>query len=289
MVDEALEVELHLQGAVPVLKGEHGPPVQPEGGGEHLVVKDVLDGLVVQVLVRGHEELHDLHAALLAQVELPVGAGVPAPVHRGPAQGVVGVVLVEPVKLRPAPRPPASPGRGWSGTGPTDTRSGPPSPGHPASHSPGWGRKCRRRPRRPRPWPPGCGCGPRASARPAPGNRPPPGPPGRCPRCRRFCSPPPPASPAGRRPHSCRWCNRYPCGFSRVSPALYSDRRPGRRFQARTSPPLFCRRPPSLPELPPRPLQLQPPLQSVLPNFLSMSDTAFPILPLLRAGFILMA
>ena len=99
VVDKALEVEFHLQGAVPVLEGEHGPPVQPEGGGEHLVVKDVLDGLVVQVLVRGHEELHDLHAALLAQVELPVGAGVPAPVHRCPAQGVVGVVLVEPVEL----------------------------------------------------------------------------------------------------------------------------------------------------------------------------------------------
>ena len=32
VVDEALEVELHLQGAVPVLKGKHGPPVQPEGG-----------------------------------------------------------------------------------------------------------------------------------------------------------------------------------------------------------------------------------------------------------------
>ena len=30
MMDEALDVQLHLQGAVPVFKGEHGAPVEPE-------------------------------------------------------------------------------------------------------------------------------------------------------------------------------------------------------------------------------------------------------------------
>ena len=31
-VDEALDIPLHLQGAVPVLKGKHGAPVEPEVG-----------------------------------------------------------------------------------------------------------------------------------------------------------------------------------------------------------------------------------------------------------------
>ena len=98
-MDEPLEVQLHLQRAVPVFEGEHGAPVQPEGGVEHLLVKDVLDGLVVKVLVGGHKELDDLHAALLAQVELAVGVGVLPPPDGGPAEGVVGVVLVQPVEL----------------------------------------------------------------------------------------------------------------------------------------------------------------------------------------------
>ena len=30
MVDKSLKIQLHFQGAVPVLKGKHSPPVQPE-------------------------------------------------------------------------------------------------------------------------------------------------------------------------------------------------------------------------------------------------------------------
>ncbi len=66
MVDETLEVQLHLQGTVPGLKGKHGAPVQPEGGTEDFVIEYILDRLVVQILVSCHEEFHDLHAALLA-------------------------------------------------------------------------------------------------------------------------------------------------------------------------------------------------------------------------------
>ena len=99
VVNEALKVQLHLQSGVPVLKGKHGPPVEPEGGGEHLFVKDVLDGLVIQVLVRRQEELHDLQAAPLSEVEFSVCMGVLAPVDRGAAEGVIGVMLVEPVEL----------------------------------------------------------------------------------------------------------------------------------------------------------------------------------------------
>ena len=66
MMDKALEVQFHLQGAVPGLKGEHGAPVQPEGGTEYFVIEDIFDLLVVEVLIPGEEQLHDLHAALLA-------------------------------------------------------------------------------------------------------------------------------------------------------------------------------------------------------------------------------
>ena len=43
VVDVALKVALHLQGAVPVLKGEHGAPVQPEVGVQDFVIKEVGD------------------------------------------------------------------------------------------------------------------------------------------------------------------------------------------------------------------------------------------------------
>ena len=51
---------------MPGLKGEHGAPVQPEGGTEYFVIEDIFDLLVVEVLIPGEEQLHDLHAALLA-------------------------------------------------------------------------------------------------------------------------------------------------------------------------------------------------------------------------------
>ena len=64
-----------------------------------LVVKDVGDALVLQVLVGGEEQLQNLFGALVGQAELAVGVGVLPLVHRGPAQGVVGVGLVQPVIL----------------------------------------------------------------------------------------------------------------------------------------------------------------------------------------------
>ena len=97
MVDEPLEIQLHLQGRVPGLEGEHGPPVEPEVGAEELLGEHVGDGPVVQVLVPGEEKLHDLQGGLVAQSELPVCMGVLSPIHRGPAQGIVGVLLVQPV------------------------------------------------------------------------------------------------------------------------------------------------------------------------------------------------
>ncbi len=97
VVNKSLEVQLHLQRAVPVFKGEHGPPVQPEGGAEYFFIKDILDRLIIQVFVLCHKELHDLHAAFLAQIKLPVRMSVLAAVHGSAAQGIVGVFFVKPV------------------------------------------------------------------------------------------------------------------------------------------------------------------------------------------------
>ena len=49
VVDETLEVKLHLQGTVPVFECEHGSPVQPEGGIKYFIVENILDGLIVDV------------------------------------------------------------------------------------------------------------------------------------------------------------------------------------------------------------------------------------------------
>ena len=53
MVDVAADVQLHLQRAMPVLEGEHGAPVEPEVGVEHLIVKKVGDLFCPQAARRG--------------------------------------------------------------------------------------------------------------------------------------------------------------------------------------------------------------------------------------------
>ena len=97
--DIALEIELHFQSTVPVFKGKHGAPVQPEVGVQHFIIKEIGDLLVLQLLVGGEEELHDLHSTLIRQAELAIGVGILAAVDGGTAQGEVGVLLVQPVIL----------------------------------------------------------------------------------------------------------------------------------------------------------------------------------------------
>ena len=99
VVDIALDIELHLECAVPVFKGEHRAPIEPEIGIQDLVIEEVGDLLVLQLLVGGEEELHDLHRALVGDVELAVGVRVLTAVDGRAAEGIVGVFLVEPVVL----------------------------------------------------------------------------------------------------------------------------------------------------------------------------------------------
>ena len=94
VMDESLEIPFHLQCTVPVFKGEHGSPVEPELRTKYLIVKDILDTLVVEVLIPCKEKLHDLHAAFLAQTELPVRVGVLTAMFCRTAEGIVWIMLV---------------------------------------------------------------------------------------------------------------------------------------------------------------------------------------------------
>ena len=97
VMDKALNVQLHFECGVPVFKGEHRAPVEPEVGVQHLVVEYVRNALVLQVFVRREEQLHDLHSALIGNIKLTVRVGVFAAVHGRAAQGVVRVFFVKPV------------------------------------------------------------------------------------------------------------------------------------------------------------------------------------------------
>ena len=82
---------------MPVLKGKHGAPVQPERRVKYFLIENVLDGLVVKVFVLCHKELHNLHTALLAQVKPAVRVGVLSLIHSGAAERIVRILLVQPI------------------------------------------------------------------------------------------------------------------------------------------------------------------------------------------------
>ena len=99
VVDESLEIELHLQRAVPVFKGEHRAPVEPEGRIKNFLVEHILDRLVVELFVRRHEKLHDLHRALGAETKSAIGVRILAAIFRGAAEGIVWILAIEPVEF----------------------------------------------------------------------------------------------------------------------------------------------------------------------------------------------
>ena len=70
---------------MPILKSEHGTPVQPEVGVQHLVIEEIGDRLVIQVLVRSEEQLHDFHGSLVRQSEFALESGILAEIFGGAA------------------------------------------------------------------------------------------------------------------------------------------------------------------------------------------------------------
>ena len=57
VMQEAMQVELHLQSGVPFLKGEHGLPVHPEIRTVEFVRENIVDRFVVQGFIGGKEQL----------------------------------------------------------------------------------------------------------------------------------------------------------------------------------------------------------------------------------------
>ncbi len=99
LVDETVQVQLHLQRRVPLLEGEHRAPVQPEIAAQELLAEHLVDALVLHLLAGGQEELDDLLLRLLAEREQAVGMRVLAAIHGGALQRRVWIVLVEPIEL----------------------------------------------------------------------------------------------------------------------------------------------------------------------------------------------
>ena len=97
VMNETLEVQLHLQGTVPVFECKHGSPVQPEGGIEYFIIENIFDGLIVEVFIFSHKELHDFHTALLAEVEFAVCMSVFSAIYSCTAKRIVWVMFVQPV------------------------------------------------------------------------------------------------------------------------------------------------------------------------------------------------
>ena len=99
MMDVALEIKLHLKGAVPFLEGEHGLPVGPEVGAVEIIVEYIVDGLVLKGLVGAHKQLEKLSRRRGIKAVLSVGMRVLALLFGDAAEGEVGVFLVQVIVL----------------------------------------------------------------------------------------------------------------------------------------------------------------------------------------------
>ncbi len=64
VVNETLNVELHLQGAVPLLEGKHRSPVEPEVGVEEILAEDFVDSLFVELFGQSKDEINNFLSRL---------------------------------------------------------------------------------------------------------------------------------------------------------------------------------------------------------------------------------
>ena len=100
MMNVTLQIQLHLKGAVPLLKGKHRLPVDPEVGLVEVLVEHIVDRLVRQFFIGAHEQLQQLHRRLLVHTVFLVGMRILALLFRDAAQGIVRIRLIELVVFR---------------------------------------------------------------------------------------------------------------------------------------------------------------------------------------------
>ena len=99
MMYVSLQITLHLQCGVPVLKCKHRAPVHPEVGVKNLFVEDLIDSLIVQILIRGQIQLHNFLCTLVGESEFLIGMCILSSFLRRAAQGVIRILLIQPVIL----------------------------------------------------------------------------------------------------------------------------------------------------------------------------------------------
>ena len=97
VVEEPLQIELHLQRRVPFFKGKHSLPVKPEVGLIKLFIQHIVNGLVVELLVRREEQPHQLQRSFVAEIKAVFSVRTLALAQCSPV--FVGIVFVQPVKL----------------------------------------------------------------------------------------------------------------------------------------------------------------------------------------------
>ena len=56
VMDIPADIEFHFQRTVPVLKREHGAPIEPEVGAQDFLVKDFIDAFVVEFFIGSEEK-----------------------------------------------------------------------------------------------------------------------------------------------------------------------------------------------------------------------------------------
>ena len=99
VVDVALQIQLHLKCGMPFFKCEHGLPVGPEVRCIELIVEHIVDLLILEGLVGGHEQLQQLGSSTGSKTVLSVGVRVLALFFGDAAQREVRVFLVQMIVL----------------------------------------------------------------------------------------------------------------------------------------------------------------------------------------------
>ena len=99
MVDKTVNVELHLEGGVPLFEGEHGAPIEPEVAFEKVLAEDLVDPLVLHLFARCQEDRDQVLLRPGAQRQQMLVRHVLALVLGHTLQGDVRIILVEPVEF----------------------------------------------------------------------------------------------------------------------------------------------------------------------------------------------